>query len=117
MTPREWPHWRRRLGEVQDLCLVAHDADGVARAVLQLVSVLTDEWDAWATETGVLRQLVREAAELLTTPRSRLQVEAWLHRARVVLEERGDDDKDLARWGTRGNAPDRRTASTAREDA
>jgi hypothetical protein len=86
MTSSRDPHWRARLVEVQDLCLVAHTPDGVARAVLQLVAVLTDEWDAWGTERGVLVQLVREAADLLTNPESRVHVGHWLHAAGAVLD-------------------------------
>jgi hypothetical protein len=82
MTPREWPHWRRRLGEVQDLCLVAHEVDDVARAVLQLVAVLLDDDD----ERARLRSLVQEAGVLLTTPRSRADVERWLQRARGLVD-------------------------------
>ena len=52
--PSRDPHWRARLVEVQDLCLVAHTPDGVSRAVLQLVAVLADEWEAWGTDTEVL---------------------------------------------------------------
>lgn len=86
MTPSRDPHWRARLVEVQDLCLVAHDADEVARAVLHLVAVLADEWDAWSTEQGVLRQLVREAADLLTNPDSPVVVEHWLHSAAALMD-------------------------------
>jgi len=88
MTPREWPHWRRRLGEVQDLCLVAHEVDDVARAVLQLVAVLLDDGATRDQETATLRTLVREAADLLTRPRTRgREITAWLDRARAVLDE------------------------------
>lgn len=86
MTPSRDPHWRARLVEVQDLCLVAHDADGVSRAVLQLVAVLADEWEAWGTDTEVLRTLVREAADLLTNPESRVVYEHWLHAAAAVVD-------------------------------
>jgi hypothetical protein len=86
VTASRDPHWRARLVEVQDLCLVAHEVDEVARAVMHLVAVLTDEWDAWQTETGVLRQLVREAADLLTNPESRVVVAHWLHTAGALLD-------------------------------
>jgi len=109
MTPSRDPHWRARLVEVQDLCLVAHTPDGVARAVLQLVAVLTDEWDAWGTESGVLRQLVRDAADLLTNPESRVHVEHWLHTAATVVEgipaplRRAYESEELAPIEPRGD--------------
>jgi hypothetical protein len=69
-------HRRARLLEIQDLLLVAHDADGVARAMLQLVAFLQDDDDAHPAV-----QLVQEAYDLLTNPDSRLNVRDWTRAA------------------------------------
>jgi hypothetical protein len=70
------PHWRARLLEIQDLLIVAHTADAVAKAVLQLTSVLCDEWASVESgsalsveahnEIVLLRSLVRDASRILS---------------------------------------------------
>jgi|KBSSwiStaDraftv2_1062776.scaffolds.fasta_scaffold378862_3 hypothetical protein len=76
------PHWRARLAEVQDLLLVAHDVDDVVNLLLKLTVVLTDEWTRIDDrDLPILRQLVREAYELLKDPESHLNVRDWLKAA------------------------------------
>lgn len=61
------PHWRARLIEIQDLLIVAHTADDVSKAMMQLTAVLHDEWDAKQYPVVQLVQLVRDASRLLNT--------------------------------------------------
>lgn len=72
-TDRE--HLRARLIEISDLLIVAHDADGVARAVLQLVAVLQDEWGS--RDYAAVLQLLREAHDFLNNPKSAVNVRDW----------------------------------------
>lgn len=72
------PHWRARLSDIQDLLLVATDADTVARAVLQLTAVLQDEWGA-RSDPAV--QLLRDAYDLLTNPETHIDLRTWTRAA------------------------------------
>lgn len=94
-------HFRDGLLGVQDDCFVASTPDDVAKAVLHLVAVLQDDWDARTQVTqdqDLLRTLVREAADLLTNADSRVVVEHWLHTAGTIVDgipqagERGSED-------------------------
>jgi hypothetical protein len=83
-------HWRARLSAVQDLLAIAHNADSVARAVLQLTVVLQDEWETRPDRPspeemrGVFQfdqvvQLLREAYSLLEHPdESTVDRREWL---------------------------------------
>jgi hypothetical protein len=68
----DYVHRRARLLEIQDALIVAHDADGVAGAVLQLVAFLQDEDD---THPAV--QLVKEAYDLLNNPDTPINLKDW----------------------------------------
>jgi hypothetical protein len=71
-------HWRARLAEVQDLLLVAHEVDDVVRALLAMTNLLSDEW---TQRDDPVRQLLREAFELLANPDTRLDLRDWLKAA------------------------------------
>lgn len=73
MTARD--HLRARLGEIQDLLLVAHDADGVARATLLLTAILQDEWNT--QEYAAVVQLLREVFDFLNNPTSTVNIRDW----------------------------------------
>ncbi len=74
-------HWRARLVEVNDLLIIAHDADEVARATMLLVAVLHDEWNQ-----QVAVQLVRDAVDLFQShDKTRVDVREWLREAESFL--------------------------------
>jgi hypothetical protein len=56
-------HWRARLGELQDLLLVAHNVDQVCAVLIKLTNLLSDEWAQ--REDPLVRQLLREAYEAI----------------------------------------------------
>jgi hypothetical protein len=72
------PHARARLVRVQDLLIAAHDADAVALAVIELVTLLQDEW---GQRDHPAVQLVRDAYELFTNPESRIRLVEWIRAA------------------------------------
>ena len=77
------PPWIDRLVDVQDRCLVAPTMDdALAGTLLQLVERLLEAGE----ERAALRALVSQAAGLLTTPRTRLQIAAWLEAAAPYVE-------------------------------
>ncbi len=76
----DFVHRRARLREIEDLLLVAHEAEGVARAMLQLVAFLQDEDDQHPAV-----QLVKEAYELLTNPDARIDVRDWTRAAQPFV--------------------------------
>ena len=78
-----------QFAEVQDLVAVATSADDIARATLQLVvvlhAVLPDQpWPHGA----ILRQLVRDAYDLLGNPDSTVSLRDWLRAAQPFVDKR-----------------------------
>jgi hypothetical protein len=79
-------HWRARLTDIQDAVLVAKNVNELAAAVLQLTAVLRDEW---GREDGAdLRQLLREAYDLLTNPESKVDWRDWTRAAAPIVGKR-----------------------------
>lgn len=77
-------HWRARLAEVQDLLLVAHEVDDVVRALLVMTNLLADEY---TQRDEPVRQLLREAFDLLTNPDTRLDLRDWQREARKFVKD------------------------------
>jgi len=77
------PHWRARLGEIQDDLLVADDVNKIALALMKLTTLLANEWDQPHDDQA--RQLVREAIDLLSNPETDLDLRDWLRAAEQLV--------------------------------
>lgn len=75
-------HWRARLLEIQDRLFVAHEPDEIAQACLQLTSVLADEW---GKHDEPLKQLLREAYDLLTNRETAVDLKDWVRTAERLV--------------------------------